>query len=102
MNVSVPNIVRYVRRRDLLPSERLISRSMVEEFSESQSKLETIEEIPVIQNNLTIVNGRSLTMAERLLNRPTLRIDASVIRRPPRRLVINATRETIVPFPICA
>lgn len=102
MNVSVPNIVRYVRRRDLLPSERLISRSMVEEFSESQSKLETIEEIPVIQNNLTIVNGRSLTMAERLLNRATLRIDASVIRRPPRRLVINATRETIVPFPICA
>jgi hypothetical protein len=86
LNISVPNAVRYLRGNELLPSQRSAKRTPRKKSAISQLQVETKEPIPV----------PALATNNQLLNRAKVRIDASVIRRPPRRLIRNITHETIV------
>ena len=96
MNISAPTVVRYVRGSDILPSERSGSRTLVNKSSVSQIQFETKAPIPVIGSNQINGSVPTLTLNDRLLNRPTMHVDASIIRRPPRRLIRNVTHENIV------
>ncbi|CAF0854966.1 unnamed protein product [Rotaria sordida] len=96
----VPSIIRYLRSNELLPSEQFISQSTTEKFVESQLEFETPTTLSTIHINTTTGNASNLVTNDRLLNRAKMRIDASVIRRPPRRLLINVTHETLVPLSI--
>ncbi|CAF4739727.1 unnamed protein product [Rotaria sp. Silwood1] len=96
----VPSVIRYLRSSELLPSEQLVLQTSMEKSSEFQIPFETKTTLPAIRTNRTNGNAPTLATADRLLNRAKMRIDASVIRRPPRRLMINVTRETLVPLSI--
>ncbi|CAF2403373.1 unnamed protein product [Rotaria sp. Silwood2] len=96
----VPSIIRYLRSSELLPSEKFVSQTPMKKSSESQLKFETKTTLPTIRTNTTTGTAPTLVTTDRLLNRAKMRIDASVIRRPPRRLIINVTRETLVPLSI--
>ncbi|CAF0983862.1 unnamed protein product [Rotaria sp. Silwood1] len=100
MNILVPSVIRYLRSSELLPSEQLVLQTSMEKSSEFQIPFETKTTLPAIRTNRTNGNAPTLATADRLLNRAKMRIDASVIRRPPRRLMINVTRETLVPLSI--
>ncbi|CAF4544869.1 unnamed protein product [Rotaria sp. Silwood1] len=96
----VPSVIHYLRSSELLPSEQLVLQNSMEKSSEFQIPFETKTTLPAIRTNRTNGNAPTLATADRLLNRAKMRIDASVIRRPPRRLMINVTHETLVPLSI--
>ncbi len=100
LNMAVPNIVRYLRGNELLPSQRFAQQTPISNPPVSQLQMEINEPIPVIVSNKTRDTAPSLAATDRLLKRDKMRIDASVIRRPPRRLLINTVRETIVPITV--
>ena len=100
LNISVPNVVRYLRGNELLPSQRFAQQTAIKNPPVSQLQVETNEPIPVIGSNKTRGTAPILTTMDRLLKRDKIRNDASVIRRPPRRLLINTMRETIVPITV--
>ena len=81
---------------DLLPSQQ----STIKNSPIPQLQIERKESVPVINTNKLRTNAPTLATTERLLNRSTIRNDVSVIRRPPRRLLINITRETIAPLSV--
>lgn len=97
---SVPKIIRYVRRGDLMPSEQRLRKldTVKVTFSSELVNNEPITPIKPI-NTITGVTP-TLTIKDRLLNRAKLRTDSSVIRRPPRKLKFNPSRETIVPLSV--
>ncbi|CAF3411854.1 unnamed protein product [Rotaria sp. Silwood1] len=96
----VPSVIHYLRSSELLPSEQLVLQNSMEKSSEFQIPFETKTTLPAIRTNRTNGDAPTLATADRLLNRAKMRIDASVIRRPPRRLMINVTHETLVPLSI--
>lgn len=96
----VPRIIRYLRRDELLPSERLVPPS-------APVKIPLISQIeykkPMISvANINKITGVAPTLAttNRLLNRAKLRTDPSVIRRPPRKLKLNTSHETTMPLSV--
>jgi len=52
--------------------------------------------------NISRITGIAPTLAttDRLLNRIKVRTDPAVIRRPPRKLLMNVSRETIMPLSV--
>lgn len=97
---SVPRIVRYLRRGDLLPSERLSGQSNVMKMpfiSQLDSKPPLIPmKTPKDMTSIT----PTLETKTRLINRAKTRTSSPVIRRAPRRLKMNFSHETIVTLPI--
>ncbi len=86
MNILVPTVVRYLRNNELLPPGRSVPRTPV---TNPGLQFETKAPIPVFNIAPT------LATTDRLLNRPTIRNDPSVIRRPPRRLIMNTSHYSI-------
>jgi hypothetical protein len=82
MNILVPTVVRYLRNNELLPPGRPVPRTPV---INPGLQFETKSPIPVI----------GIATTDRLLNRATIRNDPSVIRRPPRRLIMNTSHYSI-------
>jgi len=78
-NILVPIVVRYLRNNELLPPRRPVPRTPCI----SGLQFETKAPIPVID-----IAPTSAT-TDRLLNRAKIQNYPSVIRRPPRRLIIN-------------
>ncbi len=95
--MSIP--VRYLRRHELMPSERSVRPSAPVKvlLSESEFNKPTISTVNV--NKITGV-APTLATTDRLLNRAKMRNDPSVIRRPPRKLTMDISHETIMPFSI--
>jgi hypothetical protein len=52
--------------------------------------------------NISKITGIAPTLAttDRLLNRIKVRTDPPVIRRPPRKLLMNVSRETVMPLSV--
>lgn len=98
--LSAPAIIRYLRSKELLPSQQKLAETSMRKLPESKLKYEKKNKIPIIENNRNNANRATSTTTERLLNRPIMRHDPSLIRRPPRRLILNVTHETIVPVTI--
>ncbi|CAF3007098.1 unnamed protein product [Rotaria socialis] len=98
--LSLPRVVRYLRSRELLPSEQVRSRTMMKQPTTSLSQYGTKQSMSTIPTSKRNSHVPILSRHERLLNRSKMLTDASVIRRPPRRLVININREAIVPLSI--
>ncbi|CAF5187807.1 unnamed protein product, partial [Rotaria magnacalcarata] len=98
--LSLPGVVRYLRSRELLPSEQVISRTMMKQPTTSLLQYGTTQSMSTIPINKTNSHVPILSRHERLLNRSKMQTDASVIRRPPRRLIISINRETVVPLSI--
>ncbi|CAF2520710.1 unnamed protein product [Rotaria sp. Silwood2] len=92
---SVPNVVRYLRRTEPMPPAP--SFTPVKISSQSQHK-KTI--IPVMNTSKVAGTAPNLITTDRLLNRAKTHNDESVIRRPPRKLVLNVTHETIMPLSV--
>lgn len=91
---SVNRNVGNAHRKEALPSSARTSsviRFQEPEKNESERQAETIS---------TAVRSipSSLSNPSRLLNRPTVRDEILLIRRPPRRLLINVTYEKTVPL----
>jgi hypothetical protein len=97
--VSVPIIVHYLRRNELMPSERLGPRTSMKNplLSQLQYRKPSISVINI--STMTDITPH-LTIADRLLNRDKIRTDPSAIRRPPRRLLINSSHDTIMPLTV--
>lgn len=96
----VPRIVRYLRRDELMPSERPVLPSSAAKFSlisQSQHKKTSIS-----VTNVSKITGVASTLAttNRLLNRAKIQTNPPVIRRPPRKLILNASHETIMPLSV--
>jgi hypothetical protein len=91
LTIATADTVRYLRVNELMPSERFVSENPIKNSSLSRYQTETKAAIPVITPTFVTTN--------RLLNRAKVRNDAPVIiRRPPRRLIINTKYETIMPL----
>lgn len=99
INILVPNIVRYVRNKEVKSLEQQMS---MKQSSISQLQVETEERLPMIGTNQN--NGITLSLAttDRLLNRAKIRNDISVIRQPPRKLFMDTIQETIGPLAVYA
>ena len=92
--------VRYLRRNELLPSERIAQISSIEKISLSPRTENRKPVILYVDSYKTIGIAPTLATTDRLLNRAKMRADSSVIRRPPRRLIVNAAQETIMPLTV--
>jgi hypothetical protein len=69
----------------------------ISSVSQSQTKTSNIS----VQSNSKITSiAPTLATADRLLNRDKIRNDPSVIRRPPRRLIMNPTHEIMMPLSV--
>jgi len=93
-------IVRYLRRNELMPSERPTPPPTpinVSLLSQSEYKKLTIS-----VTNTSKITGVAPTLAttDRLLTRAKMRNDPPIIRRPPRRLVMNISRQTNMPLSV--
>ena len=86
--IVAPDSVRYLRAHELMPSQR--SRMT------HSSKAST----PSLFPPATKVNASQTPAPVRLLNRAKVRDNPVVLRRPPRRLMINVVRETILPVAV--
>ncbi len=92
----MPRIIRYLRRDELMPSEQSASILNSEKdllLFQSENKKSIVS---FVDNSKTI----DVATTNRLLNRAKMRTDPSVIRRPPRKLIMNATHETIMPLSV--
>jgi hypothetical protein len=92
--------IRYLRRNELLPSERVAQVSNIENVSLSPRTENKKPVISYVDIYKTIGVGPTLVTTDRLLNRAKMRSDSSVIRRPPRRLIVSAAQETIMPLTV--
>jgi hypothetical protein len=92
--------VRYLRRNDLMPSERFSQVSSSEKISLSSQSENKKLDVSFVDTKKTIGVAPTLATTTRLLNRAKMRTDPSVIRRPPRKLIINAAQETIMPLTV--
>ena len=95
----MPTIVRYLRRNELLPSERSA-------LSNPMNK-PLLTQLPYKKSTISVMNTSKLTdipptlpRANRLLNRAKMQNDALIIRRPPRKLHMNVVHETIMPLTV--
>ncbi len=91
-------MVRYVRRHELMPSQRPVTASIPMQISSVSENITSI--IPVQSNSKITSVAPTLATTDRLLNRAKIRNDPSVIRRPPRRLIMNLTHETMMPLSV--
>jgi hypothetical protein len=92
----VPTIIRYLRRNELLPSERLTleNKPLLTQLSYTKPS------ITVINTNQITSVAPTLATTNRLLNRAKTQNNGLVIQRPKRKLLINASHETIMPLSV--
>ncbi|CAF0778896.1 unnamed protein product [Rotaria sordida] len=96
----VPNVIRYLRRTEPMPPvQPALSITPVKIISSSQSQYQK-PTISIMDTRKVDGTAPNLVTADRLLNRTKTRNDASVIRRPPRKLDLNVTHETIMPLSV--
>ena len=98
--IPVPTIVRYLRRDELMPSERPIPTT-------KQTKISLLTQLQDKEPMISVANINKMTSiaptlatTNRLLNRAKTQIDPPVIRRPPRKLRTNITHQTIMPVSV--
>ena len=97
--LPVPTTIRYLRRNELMPPERSTRPTSVK-FSLLPQTQYIKPTIPVTNTNKITAIAPTLATTDRLLNRAKIRNDPSDIRRPPRKLILNASQETILPLSV--
>ncbi|CAF1239860.1 unnamed protein product [Rotaria sp. Silwood1] len=100
---SVPNIIRYLRRMEQMPLARPAPSLTPVKISSSSLSAQAQDKKPIISvtNTSNIVGtAPNLITKDRSLNRAKTHSDGSVIRRPPRKLGVNFTHETIMPLSV--
>ncbi|CAF1062858.1 unnamed protein product [Didymodactylos carnosus] len=94
--VAAPDSVRYIRAHELMPSER----STVTKSSKASTPSSTKALRPMTNASQAKSTAPVWSTAPRLLNRARVLDAPVVIRRPPRRLIINVVRETVMPLTV--
>ncbi|CAF3526830.1 unnamed protein product [Rotaria socialis] len=99
---SIPSLVRYLRRTDLMPSERLVLPPInipvkATLLCESRHQKSTVPVMDTSQLTSTVAN---VVTTNRLSNRPKIKNDVPMIRKPSRKLVLNVSHETMMPLSV--
>ena len=97
--IGRPTIVRYLRRNELLPSEKS------SDFLSSDPLM--TDPLQYKKPRIVIINASPqpdppprLTPTDRLLYRDKLRNDPTLLRRPARKLLFSTTHEAIIPLSV--
>ncbi|CAF1335372.1 unnamed protein product [Rotaria magnacalcarata] len=99
---SIPSLVRYLRRTDLMPSERLVLPPInipakATLLCKPKYQKSTVSVMDTSQLTNTVANA---VTTNRLSNRPKIKNDAPIIRKPSRKLVLNVSHETMMPLSV--
>lgn len=90
-----------MKRTEPMPSEQFllppVNMAKVSAVPKSQ-KEKSINSVKDT-NKLTGITP-NLATPNRLLNRAKIQSDASIIRKPPRKLIVNVTHETVMPLSV--